>query len=199
MIDAALTREIEDAFAVDPSPQFAARVFANRPERRTWRFSWTFVMAASAAAAAIVAAVLVMPGRRARTPAPVARLVIATLPPVPLVNVPAPPETPRVAAAPSTTSVASVVPVTSRPAPSAPRVAVVQSSEPEVLFAKDESAALQRLMRGITRGAVDPATLSEPTTAIAAIQPRQIVLAPLADVSPITIEPFGSLVEGVRQ
>jgi hypothetical protein len=195
MIDAALTREIEDAFAVEPSPHFVARVLANKPERRTSRFSWTFIVSASAAAAAIVAAGLLLPGRGARTPAPEAKLIIATLPPVSgtasSVSAAAP-ETPRVASAPATARAAPIVAVV-------PVVRRAETNEPEVLFAKDESAALQRLMRGITRGAVDPATLSEPTTAIAAIQPGQIVLAPLADVSPITIEPFGSLVEGVRQ
>jgi hypothetical protein len=81
-----------------------------------------------------------------------------------------------------------------------PVVARVQPNEPEVLFAGDETAALQRLTRGITRGAVDPATLAAPsTTIITAIQPGAIVLAPLTEMSPVAIEPFGSLAEGVRQ
>jgi hypothetical protein len=194
MINDALAREIEDALAVEPSPQFVARVLASKPERRTWRFSWTFAVAVSSAAAAIVAAVLMMPERGARTPAPTAQLVIATLPPVsaaPSVAPAARPEEPPVASAPVRARVAPIaaVPIARR----------AETKEPEVLFAKDESAALQRLMRGITRGAVDPATLFEPTTAIAAIQPEQIVVAPLADLSSITIEPFGSLAEGVRQ
>jgi len=193
LIDDALAREIEDALDVEPSPHFAARVLANKPPRRSWAFSWTFAVAVSAAAAAIVTAVLVMPGRSARTSAPAATLQIATLPPVsvaPSVAPAAPAEEPRFASAPQTARIAPIV-------TAVPVVRRARTAEPEVLFAKDESAALQRLMRGITRGAVDPATLSEPTTAIAA--PGQIVLAPLADVSPITIEPFGSLAEGVRQ
>jgi len=191
----ALRREIEDAFDVEPSPAFVTRILANKPARRTWRFSWTFIVAASAAAVVIIAVVFARPGRSARTPAPVATLQIATLPPVsasPSVAPSARPGETRVASAPATTRLAPIV-------AAVPVVRRAETKEPEVLFAKDESAALQRLMRGITRGAVDPATLSEPTAAVAAIQPGQIVLAPLADVSPITIEPFGSLVEGVRQ
>ena len=189
MIDDALAREIEDALAVEPSPQFVARVLANTPERRTWRFSWTFAVAAAGAAAAIVAAVLVMPRRGAHTPTPAAPLQIATLPPMsasPSVAPAAQAEEPRVASAPATASVAPV-------AAAVPVVRRAQTKEPEVLFAKDELAALQRLTRGITRGAVDPETLSGPTeTAIAAIQTAHIVLAPLPEISPVALEPLGT-------
>jgi hypothetical protein len=141
-----------------------------------------------------------MPGRGPRPTAPVASLVIAVLPPAPVApraNPSASPDVPRAASA-AAARVAPVGPVASRPTPPAPSVARVQPNEPEVLFAQDETVALQRLMRGITRGAVDPATLSQ-AGAIAAIQPGPIVLAPLPGISPVTIEPFGSLAEGVRQ
>ena len=105
----------------------------------------------------------------------------------------APPEEPRVASAPAASRVAPIV-------AAAPVVRRAGTKAPEVLFAKDESAALQRLTRGFTRGAVDPATLRESTTpTIAAIEPGAIVLAPLPDMSPITFDALGALAEGVRQ
>jgi len=196
LIDDALAREIEDALDVEPSPHFAARVLANKPARRSWAFSWRFAVAVSAAAAAFVTAVLVMPGRRGRAPAPAVTLQIATLPPVsasPSVAPTARAEEPRVASAPTPARVAPIV-----AALSVARRA--QRTEPEVLFAKDELAALQRLTRGIRWGAVDPETLSQPdTTTVAAIQTGAIVLAPLQEMSSITLEPLGALAEGVRQ
>jgi hypothetical protein len=202
MINDALAREIEDALAVEPSPHFAARVIANKPTRTRWRFSWTFAVAAAGAAATIIVAVLVMPGRNPR--ARVASPESAALPPV-SARAPnalsASREETRTALAPAAaTPVAPAAPAVARPGPAVPVVARVQPKEPEVLFAKDETAALQRLTRGFTRGVVDPATLSAPSTpTLAAIQPAAIVVAPLAEISPVTIESLGSLVEGVRQ
>jgi hypothetical protein len=71
-----------------------------------------------------------------------------------------------------------------------------------VLIARDESAALRRLMRGMRQGVVDPSTLADGPSVIVAIQPpKEIVLPPLAEMSPITIAPLGSVAreEGVRQ
>jgi len=58
--DPALEREIESLLAVDPSPEFVARVrtrIAQEPAPTAWRWSWSFVLAG--AAAAVVLAVLV--------------------------------------------------------------------------------------------------------------------------------------------
>ena len=48
MNDAALDREIASLLAVDPSPEFLARVrtrVAEEPDPRAWRRSWTFALA----------------------------------------------------------------------------------------------------------------------------------------------------------
>jgi hypothetical protein len=204
LIDDVFAREIEDALDVEPSPAFVTRVLANKPARRSWAVSWTFAVGVSAAAAAIVTVVLVTPARSPSTPAPVVSPVIAALPPVvPVPVVPAGPrEETRMASAPAVaaTPVAPAAPVALRPERVVPVVARVQPNEPEVLFAKDETAALQRLTRGIARGVVDPETLSQPgTTTVATIQSGPIVLPPLQEMSVITLEPLGSLVEGARQ
>jgi len=76
LTDAALDRELQRALAVDPSPEFVARVrtrIASEPAPRAWQFPWVM----SFAGGAVVAAVIVMaiartrPDRVSAGPAPV--------------------------------------------------------------------------------------------------------------------------------
>ena len=68
MNDAALEREIERALAVDPSPEFVARVrtrIAEEPSRVSRGFGWLFAgVTAAAVAAGVVALVMLRPDRR---------------------------------------------------------------------------------------------------------------------------------------
>lgn len=73
LTDRALQRELERALAVDPSPEFAARVrirVANAPMAKAWwSLRWQYVAAAACVCAA-VAVVLVMGARPRRTDVP---------------------------------------------------------------------------------------------------------------------------------
>jgi hypothetical protein len=198
LIDDPLAREIEDAFDVEPSPAFVTRVLANRPAPRRWTLTWTFRIAVAGAAAAIVAAVAVIPERGARAPAPIATTAHTAprrgQPPVVM-----PPasreETPVASARPAARERTRIA---STPAPTAG--AISAAAELDVVLAEGEAVALRRLMRGLSRGAVVPETLdTSAVTAIAAIQVAPIVLAPLSEMSPVTLEPLGALAEGVRQ
>ena len=192
--DAMLEREIERALAVDPSPEFVARVrtrIASEPAPSAWRFSWTLLAAASAAIVMIAAMVIVRQstGQHAgpRESAPIAARPIGAA-------------SAFVSLAPATAR--RLLDVSPQRSPSAAPNAPHAPSEPEVLIALDESAALRRLMRGVRQGVVDPSTLADGLSEIVAIQPlEEIVLAPLAEISPITIAPLGSVApeEGVRQ
>jgi hypothetical protein len=197
LTDAALAREIEQALAVDPSPQFVARVRARvrrEPAGAAMAFPW--MMATGSAAVAVIAVIIVgvlMP--RVHAPRGDAQ------PDLPLVAA-------RPVGDPSAELGAAIVP----PAPpassqeSAPTVsrtiALRANGEPEVLIAPGEAAALKRLMRGVTALPVDLSTLTNRPTDTASLQPLQdIVLAPMADIASITIEPLPPVAreEGVRQ
>jgi hypothetical protein len=63
MNDAAIERDIERALAVDPSPEFLARVrtrIAEEPSPASRRFGWRFAVVATAAVAASVVALLML-------------------------------------------------------------------------------------------------------------------------------------------
>jgi hypothetical protein len=61
MNDAALDRELEQAFAIEPSPDFAAKVrmrIASEPAPTVWRFSWVACSVGGAIVALIVIAAI---------------------------------------------------------------------------------------------------------------------------------------------
>jgi hypothetical protein len=191
--DAMLEREIERALAVDPSPEFLARVrsgIASEPAAPAWRFSWTLLAAASAVVVVIAAVVILRqpevergrPRESAPIPARPIGAAFVSLAPV------------------GPSRVLDVSP--QRFPPARPGVLRTTSTEPDVLIARGEAAALRRLMRGIRRGIVDPSTLDDGPREIQAIQPLgEIVFAPLAEMAPITIESLGSVArqEGGRR
>jgi hypothetical protein len=197
LTDAVLAQEIERALAVDPSPEFVARVRTRVHGERVgsaWAFPWTMV-AASAAAAVIVMISVGVLIPRVHTPqdaAPLDRPLIAARPlDVPLAGPPRAMVPPRPSGA-SPESLPSV----------SPTVTLAANTEPEVLIAPGEAAALKRLMRGVTALPVDLSTPTNRPTDIASLQPlTDIVLAPMADIASITIEPLRPVAreEGVRQ
>jgi hypothetical protein len=185
-IDRALDREIEQALAVQPSPEFVARlrtaVTGGAPAPRQLPWIWI-----GAGAIGVATAVVLLVGggvapERKNVPQPPRLAMSKHLASTPLS--PLFPET-RVLEAPDRASSVSAV------RPKAPR------AEPEVMLAADESAALKRLMRGPRQGRVDPSTFDSFGLQQAG-PPRPIVVPAIAEISPIAIEPLG-LEGGTRQ
>jgi hypothetical protein len=195
LTDATLDRDLEQALAVDPSPEFVARVreaIATEGESG-WRHRWIW-LAAGAAAVAITIAMMIP---RASAPPPgelaVARPLASEPPGAPAASILQTPEV-RVQDSPRKGS----------PTPTS-RVARTARGEPEVLIPKDEAAALKRLMRGLKQGVVERSTSADEVTGIRPVQsPAPILVAPISAMSPITIEPLGFAArepreQGVRQ
>jgi len=163
-LDKALDRHIEALLAVEPSPEFLARVrrrIAHAPEASAWKFRWMFA-GAGALAAVIVAVRMIIPAHEpARVEAP---------------------DEPPVAAGRSAERTPSVV----EPAVRSQNVSKTGVKQPEVLIAAGEAAALRRLMNGplvqLPAGFLEPATME--------LQLREIEIKPLAIPAPVTIEPI---------
>jgi hypothetical protein len=79
--DATLEREIEGLLAVDPSPEFLARVrtrLAEEPAPSRWHFRWLLLLVP--AAAAILAMIVLLPAQMGRPGAPVQGIARAPVP-----------------------------------------------------------------------------------------------------------------------
>jgi hypothetical protein len=186
--------EIRATLAVDPSPEFVARVrtrIASEPPRATSSLSWKFV--AAGALAATIAIVVVSRPEGKPTPVTQARRAehIQLAPPAAI-------EQPGHAAA--------LVPVVSGPSTSSgpfrasSRDGVTRTSarvrtEPEILLDPAETRALRRLIAGTGDGSLDLSAALRATTPMAMDLPPidAIVIAPLT-IDPLT--PSGE--EGVR-
>jgi hypothetical protein len=196
-------RELAQALAVEPSPDFAARVRAAAAEapRRRW-LPASLVWAAAAVAAGVVIMVVAMPG------GPLVLMVrpgpaeVASRAPV----APAPPRvalTRESAAAPATLSASSASRERGRRTPAARAVHVASSHEPAVLVPDDERRALDRLLSALASGQVDPRALpslsEDPTVPIsipAATPPAPLAIQPLVDTT--GGNPHDSTVRAVR-
>jgi hypothetical protein len=176
--DRALDREIELALAVQPSPEFVARVrtavTAGSAAPRQLPWIWIGAGAAGVAIAVVLLAGSVVAPERGGAPQPPQLAVSPHIASIPLNRVPEIP----VLEAPHGASPVSTVRLKTR------RV------EPEVLLAADESAALRRLMRGRRQGRVDPSTFDSVGLQQAA-PTRAVVVPAIAEISPIAIEPLG--------
>jgi hypothetical protein len=177
MTDAGLERDIERALAVDPSPEFVARVrarIADEPAAASRRFGWLFagVAAATVATATAIAIFVVSP-----TPQPTSTPLLASRPIGSVVEVPS---VFRVGADPRVRPESrSGVEPTHGSAPTTTGVA----AEPATLFDPHETMALQRLIAGVRDARVDLAPLlKEPPMAP---QPLDELV-----IAPITIEPL---------
>ena len=177
--DRALDLEIEQALAVQPSPEFVARlrtaVTAGSSAPRQLPWIWIGAGAMGVAIAEVLLVGSVVAPERGDVPQPPQLAVsphIASIPPNRLV-----PEI-RVLEAPHRASRMSSVRLKAR------------RGEPEVLLAADESAALKRLMRGPRQGRVDPSTFDS-SGLQQAESSRAVVVPAIAEISPIAIEPLG--------
>ena len=186
MNDAGLERDIERALAVDPSPEFLARVrtcIAEEPSPASRRLGWLFagVVATAVATASAIVIFVVSPVRQRATTPLLASRSIESVVEVPSVG--------GIGAGPRVRpeSRSSVGP-TRGSAPATTGIA----AEPAILFDPRETMALQRLIAGVRDARVDLAPLlKEPPMAP---QPLDELV-----IAPITIEPLvPSGVEGER-
>ena len=163
--DNELERDIEALFAVDPSPEFLARVrtrIAREPQPSTGSLHWLLLAAGAVAAATVVFVRAMVPLHEPiRTPAPsvVPRIAIERS------VEPAPPVAPAVVVRRKTHKI------------------IVK--EPELLIPPSEAAALRRVLNG--EFAQFSATWEAPTTKL---QSTEIEIKPLAPPDPITIAPI---------
>jgi hypothetical protein len=192
MNDVAFERDIERALAIEPSPEFVARVrsrIAEEPSPLSRRFGWLFTgLATAAVAAAVVLALFVVSPPRQTAPASPPLLVSRS---VASGSVVVPAIAPADRAIPSASRTSPVVRMLTPFVPSATRVAAV----PEPLIDARETRALQRLIAGVRDARVDlsPLLMEAP--------PAPMALQPIDDlvIPPITIEPLVSGgVEGER-
>jgi len=193
MNDLTLERDIERALAVDPSPEFVARVrtrIAEEPAPSSRPFAWRLTAAAFAAAAVMVVVALRPEPRVAPTLASVlAPRSIAESIVVPSVG-PAK-AGPHENARPHE----DARPHTSSPVGSGFSRTYTSPRAPAILIDAREMMALQRLIAGVRDARVDLTSLLKEAP------PAPMALQPIDDlaISPITIEPLApSGVEGER-
>jgi hypothetical protein len=178
--DAALDREIESMLAVDPSPEFAARVRARVGEGPVPVQWWRHWKPGVAAAVAVIAAFVMWPDRVQREEAPVpARLAIERTEP----SVPVAPSSPAEAqvARPERSE-----PVRRRGAPRAAETAPAMAAVPVV--SEDDARAFDAFL-AVVRDRNIRLVFDEETPA-SALTTSTIAIAPIA------IEPLPAISEG---
>jgi hypothetical protein len=198
VVDAVIECELDAALAVEPSPEFLARVrtrVAAEP-RSEWRLSWTLALAGAAVAMVAVAVALSVSNRSTSlVSGPDALLTSTTL------NLPAstvPSDSGATATSALTVMTAGIAPEATssrhQSTTEAGRLAIVAANaEPEVLIDAGESAALRRFLAGVREGRVDVSPLPEAVPATVVLHaPAEIVIVPVG------IEPLIA-VEGARQ
>jgi hypothetical protein len=201
--DAALDRELERALAVDPSPEFVARVRGRiadqAPRASTWNRPWLF--AGGPIAAIVIILIAIQLGDRREAPATGPLLAARAVAPVTgeLMD--------RAAGAVAlharqTVDARRLATRQPREFPAAhgrravQAIAVAQDPAAEVLLDPRETTALQALIAGVRSGRVnlDPVVRASVPTAMD-LPPVDAIVIP-----PITIEPLAPAgAEGVRQ
>jgi hypothetical protein len=194
LTDVALNRDLEAALAVEPSPEFAARLRTRiQRERDAAPSPWRWQMAAAVACVAITALVIGTSKldrvRVARDDRPARRQL---------------PVAPReLEPGPRAVAKATMAGEAFGPAPTTrSRTAVRRSrrsaavGEPQLLIAADEARALRQLFSSVQKGLVDLSSLPEVAPAFAALQPLDDISFPPITFEPIMPEAVG---EGERQ
>jgi hypothetical protein len=189
--------EIRATLAVDPSPEFVARVrtrIASEPPRATSSLSWKFV-AAGALAATIAIVVVSWPESK---PTPVAQSPgaedVQLAPPVAIEQPGHAPAAFPVVSGPSTRSGPSRA--ASRDGLGRTRATAIRP-EPEILLDPAETRALRRLITGTRAGTLDlSASLQATAPAAMDLPPLIEITIPLITIDPITSQ-AGE--EGARQ
>jgi hypothetical protein len=192
LTDAAIDRAIETAVAVEPPPEFLARVrsrLSSEPAPSWSPLRWGFSAAGAIAVVIALAFAVQRPERTttAVTPSEQAR--------------PAVPDVAQATITPTTATPTAPQQSAGRPAP-AGRAATGSGRplrairEPEVIIAADEAAGFRRLISDVRFGRVDLALLPEHPTATVALQPRNEI-----SIAPITLDPLDAVTaeEGERQ
>jgi hypothetical protein len=195
MSDAALEREIQAALAVDPSPEFLARVrarIATEVVSAPWHIRWDFITAGVALASLLAATFFWADqerlGGEAEQDSPAAILRS---------------EAPLVAIPPATVEPPAASPATAVPTRTVAESAITDGTRasardsipvPEVVIAPEETAGLRSFMALVSDGRFDSSMLGEQDAA-ASDQADGIVIEPIA------IEPLAALalLEGERQ
>ena len=183
MNDASFDREIESLLAVEPSPEFVARVrarVAEEPEPRRWWTSWT--LAVAGAVAVVILAVTAWPSREP------AASVTTAIPP-PRISEIVEPVTPPIANLPPATSQA-----VRRETPTPIAYAVTTSGDrvididlPAVVLAENEVRTFATLVASIRQRRFDVAVPAAPDL------DAPIEIKELPPVEPIEIEPIVKL------
>jgi hypothetical protein len=175
--DASLDREIESVLAVEPSPEFVARVrarVAEEPEPGQWRVSWMF--AAAGAVAVAIVAVLAWPSRepaspgdtRVQSPSGAKAIDMAT----PRASLTGPqPQRPRAATA-------RVIAVAASPD------RAIDIDLPEVVIAENEVRTFASLVASLRQSRFDAAVPAAPNP------DTPLEIKELPPVEPLEIEPI---------
>jgi hypothetical protein len=179
--DATLESEIESLLAVEPSPEFVARVrarVAEEPEPRRWWTSWT--LAVAGAVAVVILAVIAWPSREpsVMTTIPTPRIT-EIVDPVTRPDATLPPATSRAVRSRSPTRIAVAV------ATSGDRV--IDIDLPEVVIAENEVRTFASLVTSIRQRRFDVAVPAAPDL------DQPIEIKELPPVEPIEIEPIVKL------
>ena len=183
MKDVDLKRSIEQALAVEPRPEFAARVRRRiETERsRPWiRPRWAHLAAGLATAAALVSIVVLMPEKERARPAKPVSVANTNQTPSPRGEVT--PKPPRVETSEPSAVVTRAVP---KPGP----------AEPEVLIDPREAAAFYQFIEDVQERRIDPAKLEALFQASERAQRiEEITPEPIAAIEPIVVPPLGPVV-----
>ena len=199
MTDTAIDREVQAALAVDPSPEFLARVrtrIATEPAGDASWLSWKVVAAGALAVAILMAVVVSRPEGTPTAVSQASRAEDVRLPPSAAVEPPRRAETPEArtrawrADQPPPRLRRSAEASAKAEAPEARR-----RPEPEILLDPAETRALRRLIAGTRDGSLDL------SAALRAATPTAMDLPPIDAIviAPLTIDPLTpSGEEGVR-
>jgi hypothetical protein len=189
MNDAGLERDIERALAVDPSPEFVARVrtrIAEEPSPASRGFGWLFlgVATATVAAAVVLAVFVVSPARRPASAPLLASRAIGSVVEVPSVSsVGADPRVRPESRVRPERRVRPESPSSVGPTPGSAPTTTGVVAEPATLFDQRETMALQRLIAGVRDARVDlTLLLKDPPMALQSLEDLVIPA--------ITIEPL---------
>jgi len=183
--DAALERDLESLLAVDPSPEFLARVrtrVAEEPASASRRFRWHV-------AAAVAAVAIVVIGVLAWRPSETAVVSVNA----PIAAAPAPPTTRSPDR--SVTAVDRTPAVVSRrePAPVAASKPPIEVVLPEIVVAENESRAFAGLMASIRQ------TRFELSLPVASALEGPVTVDEIPALTPVKLDPIEikPIVEGV--